>query len=73
MIAEEDEVRYVVGEVFVNLSSDDAEQRLQQYQEETQAEGKRLGSELQDISSQMDSLKKLLYSKLGNSINLEEE
>lgn len=73
MIAEEDEVRYVVGEVFVNLSSDDAEQRLQQYQEETQAEVKRLGSELQDISSQMDSLKKLLYSKLGNSINLEEE
>jgi prefoldin subunit 4 len=73
VIAEEDEVRYVVGEVFVNLSSDDAEQRLQQYQEETQAEVKRLGSELQDISSQMDSLKKLLYSKLGNSINLEEE
>lgn len=73
VIAEEDEIRYVVGEVFVRLSADDAESRLQAYQEDTQAEVKRLGSELDDIRARMDELKRVLYAKLGSNINLEEE
>lgn len=73
VIAEEPEVRYVMGEVFVHMSSEEAETRMEQYQERTASEVKEIESELEGIRSRMEELKRVLYGKFGNNINLEEE
>mmetsp|Transcript_40962 Transcript_40962/g.49713 ORF Transcript_40962/g.49713 Transcript_40962/m.49713 type:complete len:126 (+) Transcript_40962:175-552(+) len=73
MITDEEEVMYVLGECFAIMPNDDAETRLQEELDKTQEKISALHDEESDIKSQMEALKKVLYGKFGDSINLEEE
>ncbi|ACO64272.1 predicted protein [Micromonas commoda] len=72
IIADEDTVRFSVGETFVTVDNDDAETMLQAQIAEVGAEVSALEKEKKDITSAMAELKEKLYKKFGNNINLEE-
>eukprot|EP00240_Pyramimonas_obovata_P011002 CAMPEP_0118931450 /NCGR_PEP_ID=MMETSP1169-20130426/7785_1 /TAXON_ID=36882 /ORGANISM="Pyramimonas obovata, Strain CCMP722" /LENGTH=118 /DNA_ID=CAMNT_0006873949 /DNA_START=161 /DNA_END=517 /DNA_ORIENTATION=+ len=73
MIADEEEVRYVLGECFSLLSNDDAEERVTADLEEIQAETAKLKEEEKGILKKQTELKTILYAKFKDNINLEEE
>ena len=72
IIADEDTVRFSVGETFVTVDNDDAETMLQAQLDEVGAEVTALEKEKKEITSAMADLKEKLYKKFGNAINLEE-
>lgn len=73
-LADEDElVRYKVGDAFVHVSATEAIEKVEK-------ESEKLGLGLEDVKQQIDvvqgkmeELKKELYAKFGNAINLEKE
>ncbi|CAO3620909.1 unnamed protein product [Cunninghamella blakesleeana] len=73
-LADEDElVRHKVGDAFVHVPVSEAIERVEK-------ESSKLGLELEDLESQINStqdqmtgLKKNLYAKFGNAINLEKD
>mmetsp|Transcript_48207 Transcript_48207/g.92149 ORF Transcript_48207/g.92149 Transcript_48207/m.92149 type:complete len:123 (+) Transcript_48207:62-430(+) len=72
MIADETEVRYVLGECYVVLNNDEAEERCNAALEEVQSTITKLVQEEEDIKQKQSVLKKALYGKFGTNINLEE-
>ena len=72
IIADDDSVRFSVGETFVTVDNDDAETMLQAQLDEVGAEVTALEKEKKEITSAMADLKEKLYKKFGNAINLEE-
>ena len=72
IIADDDSVRFSVGETFVTVDNDDAETMLQAQLDEVGAEVTVLEKEKKEITSAMADLKEKLYKKFGNAINLEE-
>ena len=72
IVTDEDAVRYGVGETFVLVENDDAEAMLEKALEETKAEVDALETEKRELQNAMAELKKKLYEKFGNAINLEE-
>ena len=72
MIADDSESRFMVGGCFVQMDNTDAETRLQTINQTAQSEVTRLEKELSSCLSQMEELKKILYTKFGSAINLEE-
>ena len=72
IIADDDSVRFSVGETFVPVDNDDAETMLQAQLDEVGAEVTALEKEKKEITSAMADLKEKLYKKFGNAINLEE-
>ena len=72
IIADDDSVRFSVGETFVTVDNDDAETMLQAQLYELGAEVTALEKEKKEITSAMADLKEKLYKKFGNAINLEE-
>ena len=72
IIADDDSVRFSVGETFVTVDNDDAETMLQAQIDEVSAEVTALEKEKKEITSAMADLKEKLYKKFGNAINLEE-
>ncbi|KAG0279560.1 hypothetical protein BGZ96_001928 [Linnemannia gamsii] len=73
-LADEDEpVKYRIGEAFVSLSLEAAQERISKSQEELQQEIDGLKSQMDEAVEKMDSLKKVLYARFGNAINLEKE
>ncbi|KDD72279.1 hypothetical protein H632_c3583p0 [Helicosporidium sp. ATCC 50920] len=72
MLLDDEEVPYSIGECFVRVPREDAEQRLERAQDEARKEMKKLDNERNGVKSEMDDLKKILYAKFGNSINLDE-
>lgn len=46
-------------------------QKLEKLKEVTQSDLSHLKDESEEVSAEMDSLKRKLYGKFGNSINLE--
>ncbi|CAO3590346.1 unnamed protein product [Absidia cylindrospora] len=73
-LADEDEpVRHKIGDTFVHIPVSEAVERVEK-------DSSKLGLELEDIESQINStqdkmteLKKSLYTKFGNAINLEKD
>ncbi|CAO3593443.1 unnamed protein product [Absidia cylindrospora] len=73
-LADEDEpVRHKIGDTFVHIPVSEAVERVEK-------DSAKLGLELEDIESDIDStqgkmteLKKSLYAKFGNAINLERD
>ena len=63
--------RYRVGEAFVHLPLEKAQERLTVDQERVQAELSGLQHAADDCRSVMQDLKLHLYSKFGSSINLD--
>jgi len=72
IIADDDSVRFSVGETFATVDNDDAETMLQAQLDEVGAEVTALEKEKKEITSAMADLKEKLYKKFGNAINLEE-
>lgn len=73
-LADEDEaVRYKIGDAFVHVSASEAIEKVEK-------DSDKLGLALEDVKQQIDgvqenmeALKKELYAKFGNAINLEKE
>lgn len=72
MLLDDDTVPYVIGECFVHLPREEAEEKLAAQLEETQGQLTEVESELKKVQLEMTSLKAVLYGKFGDTINLEE-
>jgi len=71
MLADEEEVKYSVGDCFYHAAPDEAEGKLQEASEEARESMESLEKELEGMKEEIDDLKKALYGKLGDSINLD--
>ncbi|KAG0312091.1 hypothetical protein BGZ99_009728 [Dissophora globulifera] len=73
-LADEDEpVRYRIGEAFVSLSLEAAQERIAKTQGELDKEIEALKGQMDEAVEKMDELKKVLYARFGNAINLEKD
>ncbi|KAH7054994.1 Prefoldin beta-like protein [Linnemannia elongata] len=73
-LADEDEpVKYRIGEAFVSLSLEAAQERISKSQEELDQEIEGLKAQMDEAVEKMDGLKKVLYARFGNAINLEKD
>ena len=72
MLSDDDVVKYTVGECFVHMDGDAAEERLTTEAGRASSELDTLKKELDEINEEMASLKKLLYAKFKDQINLED-
>ncbi|KAJ3687206.1 hypothetical protein LUZ61_016370 [Rhynchospora tenuis] len=73
ILSDEDVVRFQIGEVFTHMPKDEVEDRLESMKEEAAKKLERLKEEKESILAQMDELKKILYGKFKDAINLEED
>ena len=73
MMLEDDEekVPYQVGEVFIYLTQDEAQQRLEKTKENVGGNVKSIDIKAQAVRDEMSALKSQLYAKFGSAINLE--
>lgn len=71
LLDEDDKVQYKIGDTFVFLPQEEAVERLEQDTETTNSVIEKLEDQINDIEGQMSELKKALYAKFGNAINLE--
>mmetsp|Transcript_346 Transcript_346/g.798 ORF Transcript_346/g.798 Transcript_346/m.798 type:complete len:128 (-) Transcript_346:126-509(-) len=72
MLADGETVKYSYGWVFVHMTDDTAEEKLQEAAEEVEQDISALEGEMGDVKTKMEDLKTKLYSKFGTAINLEE-
>jgi prefoldin subunit 4 len=72
ILSDEDVVRFQIGEVFAHMPRDDVETRLEQMKEDAAKKLERL-EEKESMVAQMAELKKILYGKFKDAINLEED
>ena len=63
--------RYRLGETFVKLSKEEAEQRLGESEKSLDSQLDKADQQMQQIQGKMGELKVILKSKFKNSINLE--
>ncbi|CAN0921091.1 Prefoldin subunit 4 [Linum grandiflorum] len=73
ILTDEDVVRFQIGEVFAHVEKDEVETRIEVMKETTSKNLEKLEGEKVSILAQMGELKKILYGKFGDSINLEED
>ncbi|CAA0827226.1 Probable prefoldin subunit 4 [Striga hermonthica] len=73
ILTDEEIVRFQIGEVFVHVPKDEVESRIEDMKEVTGKNLEKLEEERESIIAQMAELKKILYGKFKDSINLEED
>ncbi|KAK0599962.1 hypothetical protein LWI29_010232 [Acer saccharum] len=73
ILTDEEVIRFQVGEVFVHVPNDEVENRIEEMKEATSKNLEKLEEEKGTILAQMAELKKILYGKFKDSINLEED
>ncbi|XP_050224546.1 probable prefoldin subunit 4 [Mercurialis annua] len=73
ILTDEEVVRFQIGEVFVHVPKEEVETRIEEMKEVTSKNVQKLEEEKDSILAQMAELKKILYGKFGESINLEED
>ncbi|XP_010553758.1 PREDICTED: probable prefoldin subunit 4 [Tarenaya hassleriana] len=73
ILADEEIVRFQIGEVFVHVPREEVETRIEEMKEATSKDLEKLEEEKETIVAQMAELKKILYAKFKDSINLEED
>lgn len=66
-------LRYRIGEAFVSLSLEAAMERINKSQEELDRDIEALKAQMDEAVEKMDGLKKVLYARFGNAINLEKD
>ncbi|XP_061197789.1 prefoldin subunit 4-like [Saccostrea echinata] len=71
MMLDDESVPYQIGEVFVSLTVDNANEMLEKAKENTQEEMKELERQCEAIQTLLQDLKVKLYAKFGNNIKLE--
>ncbi|KAL1333823.1 hypothetical protein AAHE18_11G131400 [Arachis hypogaea] len=69
----QDVVRFQIGEVFAHVPKDEVKNRIENMKEVTSQKLTKLDEEKQFVVAQMAELKKILYGKFKDSINLEED
>mmetsp|Transcript_43560 Transcript_43560/g.50122 ORF Transcript_43560/g.50122 Transcript_43560/m.50122 type:complete len:127 (-) Transcript_43560:197-577(-) len=69
----DDNVRVIIGDSLVQVSTDYATSLVQKQKVETNAKLDEKKSEFESVKDQMKQLKSHLYAKLGTAINLEED
>ena len=73
ILTDEEVIRFQVGEVFVHVPNDEVENRIEEMKETTSKNLEKLEEEKDSVVAQMAELKKILYGKFNDSINLEED
>jgi prefoldin subunit 4 len=73
-LADEDEaVRYKIGDAFVHVSASEAVERVEKESEKLGLSIEEVKSSVEEVQDKMKELKKALYAKFGNAINLEKD
>ncbi|OQR97630.1 hypothetical protein ACHHYP_10177 [Achlya hypogyna] len=73
MMGEGDNVQLFIGESFVQVSEEYAQEYLEAQTEKTQDKIKKLEAEEATLEARQSALKKVLYARFGTSINLEDK
>ncbi|XP_073156916.1 prefoldin subunit 4 [Henckelia pumila] len=73
ILTDEETVRFQIGEVFAHVPKEDVEDRIEKMKEVTSNNLEKLEAEKELIIKQMAELKRILYGKFKDSINLEED
>ncbi|KAJ9542086.1 hypothetical protein OSB04_028592, partial [Centaurea solstitialis] len=73
ILTDEETVRFQIGEVFAHVPKDEVETRIEKMTETTTKHLEKLKNEKDAVVAQMAELKKVLYAKFKDSINLEED
>ncbi|KAJ2712676.1 hypothetical protein H4R19_002636 [Coemansia spiralis] len=71
LLDDDEPVLYKIGDVFIKMTLEDAQARVQEDKSRISQRVGDLDSELGTIQAKMDDLKKALYAKFGQAINLE--
>jgi prefoldin subunit 4 len=73
LMLDDDDARipYRIGEVFVHLTGDEVQERLEHDKAQVDAEVDEIGVEVSEIKATLTRLKVELYAKFGKAINLE--
>ncbi|KAJ2493123.1 hypothetical protein IWW47_004898, partial [Coemansia sp. RSA 2052] len=71
LIDEEELVPYKIGDAFIMMSLERAQTRLEQDKGAIDLRVDELDTQISSISEEMDELKRALYAKFGQAINLE--
>jgi len=66
-------IHFRIGEAFVAVHKDDAEQLLEQKRIELEAEIKSLEAKITPMKEEMSNIKANLYAKFGNNIKLDHD
>jgi prefoldin subunit 4 len=64
-------IRYRIGDAFIMLSLEEARTRLENEQEKLNQEMEELSGKMSEATDRMQVLKRILYGKFGNAINLD--
>ncbi|XP_073288236.1 prefoldin subunit 4-like [Primulina huaijiensis] len=73
ILTDEEIVRFQIGEVFAHVPKEEVEDRIEKTKEVTSNNLEKLEAEKELIITQMAELKRILYGKFKDSINLEED
>lgn len=73
MMGEGDNVELFIGESFVEASEEFAQEFLEKLVEDTKKQLQKLAAEESKLEARQGVLKKALYGRFGQSINLEEK
>jgi len=73
LLDDEGTVPVHVGETFMNLSMDEAQEHVESCKDDIQKAVTKLDTEIEHYKNELKELKAKLYAKFGNNINLEEE
>ncbi|XP_075511044.1 prefoldin subunit 4-like [Primulina tabacum] len=73
ILTDEEIVRFQIGEVFAHVPKEEVEDRIEKMKEVTSNNLEKLEAEKELIIAQMAELKRILYGKFKDSINLEED
>ncbi|KAI8546072.1 probable prefoldin subunit 4 [Rhododendron vialii] len=73
ILTDEEVVRFQIGEVFAHVPREEVEGRIELMKEANGKNLEKLEQEKDSIVAQMAELKKILYGKFKDSINLEED
>ncbi|KAJ2687492.1 hypothetical protein IWW39_002906 [Coemansia spiralis] len=71
LIDEEEPIPYKIGDSFFMLSLEQAQARVEKDKAEIDLRVDELDSQISGITSEMNELKRALYAKFGQAINLE--
>ncbi|KAK9146492.1 hypothetical protein Sjap_006395 [Stephania japonica] len=73
ILTDDEVIRFQIGEVFAHMPKEEVEERIEQMKETTSKNLEKLEEEKDSVLVQMAELKKILYGKFKDSINLEED
>ncbi|PKA63323.1 putative prefoldin subunit 4 [Apostasia shenzhenica] len=73
ILSDEDIVRFQIGEVFTHMPREEVESRLEKMKDDSSKKLQKLEEEKESVLAQMADLKRILYGKFKDSINLEED